>query len=113
MPLTRATSSLINTNIVDLSTGNNIDCSAGTYFTKTLTGNTTFAVFNVPSNRVYAFTFELNLSSTLYSVTWWNGVVWPNASVPLLSAVNTVNLYMFVTDNGGVTWRGSALTNYS
>jgi len=109
MPLTRATSTLVNTNIVDLSTGTNIDCSAGTYFTKTISSATTFTVSNVPSDRTYAFTLELQGNA---AVTWWLGVVWPLSNAPVMVS-SLVGLFMFVTDNGGVTWRGSYVTNYA
>ena len=108
MPLTRATSGLVNTNIVDLSTGTNIDCSAGTYFTKTITGNTTLTVSNVPSDRTYAFTLRIS-GGTSGSITWWSGLNWAGYNIPILTANNMI---MFVTDNGGTTWRASYLSGF-
>jgi hypothetical protein len=105
MPLTRAISGLVNTNIVDLGTGTNIDCSAGTYFTKTITGNTTLTVSNVPSDRTYAFTLRLTFIGG--SVTWWSGVTWAGYNIPMLT---TNTIAMFVTDNGGTIWRASSLS---
>jgi hypothetical protein len=105
MPLTRATSGLVNTNIINLGTGTNIDCSAGTYFTRTLQGNITLTVSNVPSDRTYAFTLSLSVGSG--SITWWSGVTWAGYNSPILGSYNTI---MFVTDNGGALWRASYLS---
>jgi hypothetical protein len=109
MPLTRAPSSLVNTNIVDLGTSTNIDCSTGTYFIKNITGATTLTISNVPSDRAYAFTLRVSGANN-GTITWWNGVVWPNYITATITAGNM--LFMFVTDNGGITWRGSSLSGY-
>ena len=106
MPLTRATSGLVNTNIVDLSTGTNIDCSAGTYFTKTITGSTTLTVSNIPSDRTYAFTLRI-LNGSSGTITWWNGVTWAGYNTPIMTGTM---LFMFVTDNSGTSWRASYLS---
>lgn len=110
MPLTRAPSTAINTAITAVDTTNIIYCNLGNYFTKSISANTTFSVANVPTDRTYSFTLELLVSSG--TVTWWTGVVWPLNAAPLLTTSLT-NLLMFVTDNGGITWRGSYLTSYS
>jgi hypothetical protein len=89
----------------------NIDCSASTYFTKTIAANSTFTVSNVPAaGTAYGFTLELTVTSG--SVTWWSGVVWPSATAPTLTT-GKVHLLIFVTDDGGTTWRGSSLTDYA
>ncbi len=108
MPLTRTTSTLLQTNVNAVS-ALNIDCSLGTYFTKTIAANTTFTVSNVPSDRVYALTLKLTVTSG--SITWWTGVIWPSSITPTLTAGKT-HLLMFVTDNGGTVWRGSTITDY-
>jgi hypothetical protein len=88
----------------------NIDCSAGTYFTKTINSNSTFTVSSVPTGRSYAFTLELTHTSG--AVTWFSGVQWPNGAAPSLTTGKT-HLFMFVTDDNGTRWRGAALTNYT
>lgn len=88
----------------------NIDCSAGNYFTKTINGNSTFTVSNVPSSRAYSFTLELTHTSG--TVTWFSGVEWPGGTAPSLTTGKT-HLFMFVTDDGGTRWRGAALVNYT
>lgn len=87
-----------------------IDCSAGNYFTKTISGNSTFTVSNVPSSRAFAFTLELTHTSG--TVTWFSGVEWPSGTAPTLTTGKT-HLFMFVTDDGGTRWRASSLINYT
>lgn len=87
-----------------------IDCSAGNYFTKTIAGNSTFTVSNVPSSRSYAFTLELTHTSG--TITWFSGVEWPNTVAPSLTTGRT-HLFTFVTDDGGTRWRASAQANYN
>lgn len=88
----------------------NIDCSLSNYFTKTISGNSTFTVSNIPASRAYAFTLELTHTSG--TVTWFSGVEWPNGVAPTLTTGKT-HLFMFVTDNGGTRWRASSLINYT
>jgi hypothetical protein len=88
----------------------NIDCSAGNYFTKTIEGDSTFTVSNVPVTGAYAFTLELTHTSG--TVTWFSGVEWPASTAPTLTTGKT-HLFMFVTDNGGTRWRGSSLVDYT
>lgn len=87
----------------------NIDCSTGNYFTKTINANSTFTVSNVPASRAYSFTLELTHTSG--TITWFSGVVWPGGTAPTLTT-GKVHLFMFVTDDGGTTWRASSLINY-
>ena len=87
-----------------------IDCSAGNYFTKTINGNSTFTVSNVPSSRAYAFTLELTHTSG--TITWFSGVQWSGGTAPLLTT-GKVHLFTFITDDAGTTWRGVASVNYT
>ncbi len=87
-----------------------IDCSAGNYFTKTINGNSTFTVSNVPASRAFAFTLELTHTSG--TITWFSGVEWPGGVAPTLTTGKT-HLFMFVTDDGGTRWRASSLINYT
>ena len=86
-----------------------IDCSAGNYFTKTISGNSTFTFSNVPASSAYAFTLELTHTSG--TVTWPAAVTFPRGVTPTLTTGKT-HLFMFVTDDGGTRWRGAALVDY-
>ncbi len=86
-----------------------IDCSLGTYFTKTIAGNSTFTFASAPSGRAFGFTLELTHTSG--TVTWPAAVKWPNDTAPTLVTGKT-HLFTFVTDDTGSRWRGAALANY-
>lgn len=86
----------------------NIDMSAGNYFTKTISGATTFTVSNVASSgSVSAFVLELTNGGS-DTVTWFSGVTWAAATPPTLTA-SGVDTLAFFTYDGGTTWRGFVL----
>jgi hypothetical protein len=87
-----------------------IDCSAGNFFTKTISANSTFTFANAPASRAYSFTLELTHTSG--TVTWPAAVVWPFSVAPTLATGKT-HLFMFVTDDGGTRWRGAVLQDYT
>jgi len=86
-----------------------VDCSAGNYFTKTISGNSTFTFANVPTGGAYSFTLELTHSSG--TVTWPSSVKFPADTAPTLTTGKT-HLFMFLTDDGGTRFRGSSLVDY-
>ena len=88
----------------------NIDCSLGGYFTKTIAGNSTFTFSNAPAGLAYAFTLELTHTSG--TVAWPASVRWPNGAAPALTT-GKVHLFMFLTDDGGATWRAASCVNYA
>jgi len=95
-------------NVVSASTS--IDCSTGNYFTSTVNGNVTFSVSNVPSSRSYGFV--LQVTHTSGTISWFSGVQWPKGTAPTLTT-GKVHLFVFVTSNGGSTWRASSLVDYN
>ena len=86
-----------------------VDCSTGNYFTKTISGNSTFTFANVPTGCAYSFTLELTHSSG--TVTWPSSVKFPADTAPTLTTGKT-HLFMFLTDDGGTRFRGSSLVDY-
>ncbi len=95
---------------VEAVSSTSIDLSTGNYFTKTISGNTTFTFTNPPSSgTVGSFTLELTHSSG--TVTWPSSVKFPADTAPTLTAGKT-HLFVFVTDNGGSRYRGAALADY-
>lgn len=86
----------------------NIDCAAGDYFTKTVTGNSTFTVSNVPASGTVA-SFILNLTNGgAYTMTWWSGMKWAAGTAPTLTASGR-DVLGFFTYDGGTTWTGLVL----
>ncbi len=95
----------INETAVALGAGVNIDLSAGSYFSKTITAVTTFTRSNVPaSGRVGSFTLELTNGGN-FTVNWFSGVKWDGGTQPALTA-NGIDILAFITRDGGTTWRG-------
>lgn len=87
-----------------------IDCSLGNYFTKTINANSTFTFSNAPASRAYGFLLELTQTSG--TVTWPAAVQWPNGTAPALTT-GKVQMFSFITDDGGTTWRGASQVNYN
>ena len=82
----------------------NLDCSSGNDFTKTIAGNSTFTVSNVPSSK--AFDLRLILTYTSGTITWFSGVNWAGGSAPTLTGGKVYEI-IFTTINGGTTWRAA------
>ena len=89
---------------------NAVDCSVGNYFTKTITGATTFTFTNAPSSVVYSFTMEVTCNGS-NAITWPATVKWPADTAPTLTDAKT-QLFTFITDDGGTRWRGSSQVDY-
>lgn len=87
---------------------NNIDLSAGNYFTKTISGATTLTVSNVPASGTAA-SFILDLTNGGSAIiTWWSGVKWVSGTAPALSATGR-DVLGFFTHDAGSTWTGLVL----
>ena len=87
-----------------------ISLATGNYFTKTISGNSTFTFSNPPASGT-AGTFTLELTHTSGTVTWPASVKWPADTAPTLTTGKT-HLFVFVTDDGGTRYRGAALADY-
>ena len=90
--------------------GTTIDCSQGNYFTKTITGATTFAFSNVPTGCAYIMTVEVTCNGS-NSIAWPAAVKFPADTAPTLTDGKT-QLFTFVTDNGGTRWRANSSVDY-
>ena len=96
--------------VAETVSGVDIDLSTGNYFTKTVSGNTTFTFSNPPANgTVGSFTLEVTHSSG--NIYWPGTVKWPDNDPPSLATGKT-HLFMFITDNNGGRYRGAALVDY-
>jgi len=93
-----------------------IDLNNGNYFTKTISGNSTFTFVNPPaSETVGSFTLQVTVTGSSTVITWPTTVYWngdAGQTAPTLTDART-HLFMFTTSNNGSTYRGAALTNYT
>lgn len=85
-----------------------IDCSQGNYFTKTISGNSTFTFSNVPSG---AYGMIVEIENTSGTISWPSAVKWPNDTAPTLDTGKT-HVFVFITDDSGSRWRGMSAVNY-
>lgn len=94
---------------VDLGSGSGarpLNLSLGNYFQGSCNGSTIFSVSNVPAGTVASgFILELTNGGN-YAVTWPAGTKWPSGLAPTLTS-NGVDVIVFLTDDGGSTWRAS------
>lgn len=85
-----------------------IDVAAANYFSKTISGTTTFTVSNVPSSgTVAAFVLELTNGGSA-TINWWSGVKWPAGIAPTLTTAGR-DVLGFYTRDGGTTWTGMVM----
>jgi hypothetical protein len=90
-----------------------IDLRQGTVFTATLTGNCTFTLTNPNANasRGSSFTLILTNDGTAGRTVAWAGgsFRFPGgaAAVPRTTTANAVDVWVFFTPDGGVTWYGN------
>jgi len=89
--------------------GGTITCNLedGNVHTITLDEATTFTFSNPPaSGKAGSLTLILTQHSTAVSVTWPASVEWVYGSAPDLSGDSTDYVLVFLTTDGGTTWRG-------
>jgi len=88
----------------------NINLNKGQVFTHTLTENTTVTpvVYNAASGLTTTFTLKLTQDGTGgHTVTWPANFNWSGGTPPVVtSTANAYDRYVFISDDGGVTWDG-------
>lgn len=85
-----------------------IDLSLGNYYSKTISGTTTFTVSNVPTTGTAA-SFILDLTNGgSATINWWTGVKWAGGTAPTLTTSGR-DVLGFFTYDGGTTWTGLVL----
>lgn len=85
--------------------GTSIDLTTGNYFTKTISGSTTFSISNVPEDTVVAaFILELTNAGSAV-ITWWPNVKWELGTAPTLTASGR-DMVAFYTHDNGTRWNG-------
>lgn len=86
----------------------NIDLATANYFSKTISGTTTFTVSNTPTTGTAA-SFILDLTNGgSATVNWWSGVKWAGGTAPTLTASGR-DVLGFFTYDGGTAWTGLLL----
>ena len=92
-----------------------VDLSTGNYFTLTQNANVTSWTFSNPPASGEIFSFVIELANVTYTTTWTlaSGTVkWPADTAPTLTASKT-HLIIFITDDGGTTYRASSIVDYT
>lgn len=85
-----------------------IDLATGNYFTKTISGTTSFTISNTPASGTAA-SFILDLTNGgSATVNWWSGVKWAAGTAPTLTTAGR-DVLGFFTHDGGTTWTGLVL----
>ena len=95
------------TAITSTSNAATINCRDGNVFTHALTENVTYTFSNPPaSGRAFGFTLKVVQDATARTITWPASVDWAGGEAPDAPASNEVNIYAFITHDGGTTWYG-------
>lgn len=85
-----------------------IDLATANYFSKTISGATTFTVSNTPTTGT-AISFILDLTNGgSATITWWSGMKWAGGTAPTLTTAGR-DVLGFFTYDGGTTWTGLVL----
>lgn len=95
--------------IANTSTAYTCDLETANNYELTLTGNCTFTFSNPPaSGKIGNLTIILiNDATAGRTITWPTSVKWPNGSIPTrTTTASAVDVWTFITTNGGTTWRG-------
>jgi hypothetical protein len=87
-----------------------LDCSLYNIFKTTLNANITSILrTNVPSTRSYRMTLILVSDGTQRTINWGT-IRWNNSAIPTPTAsVNKIDIFEFLTYDGGTTWFGQII----
>lgn len=91
-----------------LSAGNNhnVNCALGNYFIIPCNSSSQNVYFtSAPANTVYSMTLRFSNGGGGNTISWANTPKWPSATAPTPSTNN--DIWVFITDDGGTTWRGN------
>ena len=91
--------------LVSSLSGDAINLSEASTFTKILTTNTTFSITGVPASTSAVFTLVITNGGN-YVVSWPSNMKWASGEVPTLTS-NGVDILTFITVDGGTTWFGT------
>ena len=84
-----------------------LNCESGNFFYITLSENTTFIFSNPPqSGEAFGFVLKLTQGGSAHSITWPSSVDWGDGTTPNAPGTGEINMYSFVTHDGGTNWYG-------
>jgi hypothetical protein len=96
---------LAKVSLVNVSATTTLDLANSNYFEARVSGSVSWVFANPPSSTVAAgFILELTNGGG-YTNTWPTAVKWPGGAAPLITTSGT-DVFTFITDDGGVIWRG-------
>jgi hypothetical protein len=99
--------SLVANVLGNVSGNTTINLTSGNFITATATGIVTWTFSgNAASPNASGFIIELT-NGGAFAQNWPASVKWPGGTAPTLTA-SGVDLLVFITDDGGTTWRGVA-----
>lgn len=84
--------------------GTAIDLTTGNWFSRTISGATTFTITGAPTGAT-GFILELTNGGSA-AITWPASVRWPAGAAPTLTSAG-VDVLVFLSRDGGTTWRGT------
>jgi hypothetical protein len=85
-----------------------LNLATATFFATTINAASTVAFSNPPASpKVFSFTLQTTGNGTAYTTTWPVAVKWANGIAPTITSINNkIDVFTFVTHNGGTTWFG-------
>jgi hypothetical protein len=99
--------SLKTTALGNVSGNTTINVANGNFVTATVTGTTNWTFSGATSSpNASGFVLEL-INGGSAAQTWPGNTKWPSATAPTLTS-SGVDVLVFITDDGGTTWRGVA-----
>jgi hypothetical protein len=96
---------LAKTSLANVSATTTLDLANSNFFSAIVSGSVSWIFANPPSSTVAAgFILELTNGGG-YTNTWPAAVDWPSGVAPAIT-INGTDVFVFITDDGGVIWRG-------
>jgi hypothetical protein len=85
-----------------------LNLATATFFTVTINANSTVAFSNPPASpKVFSFTLQTTGNGTAYTTNFPAAVKWASGAAPTITSTNgKIDIYTFVTHDGGANWFG-------
>lgn len=96
---------LAKTSLANVSATTTLDLASSNFFNAQVSGSVSWVFANPPTSTVAAgFILELTNGGG-YTNRWPSSVDWPSGTAPTITTSGT-DVFVFITDDGGVIWRG-------